>query len=148
MKTKALLLSALILAPSAGAAAVQSAPAQEFRVNYTKASLTTAPGIFAKSNLPQALSDEELDEVTGENPAVGYAVVGAAAGVASYYATSKAPTVGGAVTAGAVGAVTGAAGAVRGAATAVATGDGKAFGYLTEGVLIFGGGQAAGNVKP
>lgn len=150
MKTKALLLSVLILAPSAGAAAAQPvpAPAQDFRVSYTKTALSTTPVIFAKSNLPQVLSDKELDEVTGENPAVGYAVVGAAAGVASYYATSKSPTVRGAVTAGAIGAVTGAAGAIRGAVTAVATGAGKVLGYVTEGVLIFGGGQAAGNVKP
>ncbi|MCD0169553.1 hypothetical protein [Deinococcus sp. 23YEL01] len=81
MKTKALLLSALILAPSAGAAAVQSAatqefrgqtnkalaaPAQDLRVSYGNAALSTTPAIFVKSNLPQALSDEELDEVKGE----------------------------------------------------------------------------------
>ncbi|MBB6017166.1 hypothetical protein ACFP9V_23250 [Deinococcus radiopugnans] len=96
MKTKALLLSALILVPTAGAAAVQAAPtqefrvqtnkalatpAQDFRVSYTGAALTSTPAIFAKSSLPQALSDEELDEVTGEfvANAVG-AVTGGVAG--------------------------------------------------------------------
>ena len=81
MRMKALLLSALILAPSAGAAAAQSAstqdfrvqinkalaaPAQDFRLSYTSVALSTTPAIFVKSNLLQALSDEELDEVKGE----------------------------------------------------------------------------------
>lgn len=62
MKTKALLLSALILAPSAGAAAAQSAstqdfrvqtgkalaaPAQDFRVSYGSTTQATTPTIFA-----------------------------------------------------------------------------------------------------
>lgn len=42
------------------------APAQDFRVSYTKTAVNATPAIFAKSNLPQALSDEELDEVKGE----------------------------------------------------------------------------------
>lgn len=80
MNTKALILSALILAPTAGAAAqVESAsafrvqtgktpatPAQDFRVSYANAAVGTTPTIFTKSNLPQALSDAELDEVRGE----------------------------------------------------------------------------------
>ncbi|MPY67922.1 hypothetical protein F8S09_14765 [Deinococcus sp. SDU3-2] len=96
MKTKALLLSALILVPSAGAAAVQAAPtqdfrvqtgkalaapAQDFRVSYTSTALNTTPTIFAKSNLPQALNDEELDEVTGEGGPVSISTLGAAGGI-------------------------------------------------------------------
>ncbi|WP_198297298.1 hypothetical protein [Deinococcus sp. DB0503] len=50
---KALLLSALILAPSAAAAQPVPAPAQVFRVSYTKTALSATPAIFAKSNLPQ-----------------------------------------------------------------------------------------------
>lgn len=79
MKTKALILSALILVPTAGAAAVQqpvSAPAQDFRVSYTKAALLTSSSVFSKTNLPQVLSDEELEGVTGEGGAS--AVAGAA----------------------------------------------------------------------
>lgn len=73
MKTKALILSALILVPTAGAAAVQAAPApaQDFRVSYTTSAVATAPSIFSKTNLPQVLSDEELDGVTGEGPVAG-----------------------------------------------------------------------------
>lgn len=57
MKAKAFILSALLLAPAtatAGAQAVNAAPAPAV-VKVTEA------------NLPVALSDEELDEVTGEN---------------------------------------------------------------------------------
>lgn len=91
MKTRALLLSALILAPTAGAAAAQdfrvqqgktlAAPAQDFRVSYGNAALGTTPTIFAKSNLPQALSDEELDAVTGEGGPVSISTLGAAGGI-------------------------------------------------------------------
>jgi len=68
----------LILAPTAGAAAAQSASAQEFRVQTSKAlaapaqdfrvsyGSTTQATIFAKFNLPKAPSDAELDEVKGE----------------------------------------------------------------------------------
>lgn len=104
MKTKALILSALILVPSAGAAAAQAAstqdfrvqtgkalaaPAQDFRVSYANAAVSTTPTIFAKSNLPKALSDAELDEVTGENPfvAIGVVLVGRAAQAAAQAAT-------------------------------------------------------------
>ncbi|MFN4252845.1 hypothetical protein [Deinococcus sp.] len=83
---KALLLSALILVPSAGAAtAVLPAPTQDFRVSYARVTLNTAPGIFVKSNLPQVLSDEELDGVTGENPflPIGVVLVGRAAQAAA-----------------------------------------------------------------
>lgn len=53
VKTKALILSALLLAPLADASAVQPAPAPAM-VKITEA------------NLPAALSDEELDDVKGE----------------------------------------------------------------------------------
>lgn len=95
MKTKALILSALILVPTAGAAAVQAAPApaQDFRVSYTTAAVATAPSIFSKTNLPQVLSDEELDGVTGEGPVA--AVIGGitgAVGGAILYGTQLATT--------------------------------------------------------
>lgn len=107
MKTKALILSALILAPTASAAAAQfasmqdfrvqtnkapAAPAQDFRVrvSYAKAAVSTTPTTFAKSNLPQALSDAELDEVKGELlwfapavPVIGEVVVTTVARIAA-----------------------------------------------------------------
>lgn len=85
VKTKALILSALLLAPlaTAGAAAVQSVPtpAQDFRVSYTTAAVATTPSIFSKTDLPQVLSDEELEGVTGEGPAAGALVGGVGFGV-------------------------------------------------------------------
>lgn len=66
VKAKALILSALLLAPAtatAGAQAVNAAPAPVV-VKVTEA------------QLPVALSDEELDEVTGEMAGVVIRVVG------------------------------------------------------------------------
>lgn len=70
MKARAFILSALLLLPAtatAGAQVVNPAPAPAM-VKVTEA------------NLPVALTDEELDEVTGENPfiAVGVVLVGRA----------------------------------------------------------------------
>lgn len=65
MKKKALLLSALILAPTAAA----TTQAQDFRVRYVtavSASPNTFPVASAKSNVLEALSDAELDEIQGE----------------------------------------------------------------------------------
>lgn len=73
MKAKAFILTALLLAPAtatAGASAVNPAPAPA-AVKVTEA------------NLPVALTDEELDEVTGEWLPVIRAVGGAAVGVAT-----------------------------------------------------------------
>lgn len=88
MKTKALILSALILVPTASAAAVQAAPApaQDFRVSYTKAAPLTSSSVFSKTNLPQVLSDEELDGVTGEGILTGVAgaFIGGVGGALTY----------------------------------------------------------------
>ncbi|WP_081851740.1 polymorphic toxin type 33 domain-containing protein [Deinococcus sp. RL] len=105
MKIKAVVLSLVLLAPTAGAAAAQvesasafrvqtgkapATPAQDFRVSYAKTAVSTTPTIFAKSNLPKALSDAELDEVKGELlwfapavPVIGEVVVTTVARIAA-----------------------------------------------------------------
>ncbi|OWL95492.1 hypothetical protein CBQ26_12080 [Deinococcus indicus] len=66
MRMEALLLSALILAPTAGATAVQAVPAQDFRVSYAQVARKTTPSIFTKTELPQELTDAEMDAAKGE----------------------------------------------------------------------------------
>ena len=127
MKIKAVVLSLVLLAPTAGAAAAQvesasafrvqtgkapATPAQDFRVSYAKTAVSTTPTIFAKSNLPKALSDAELDEVTGEalpilaGRAVGGAVIGVVSNAATNIAQGK-DWYDGAIGAGVTGAFTG-----------------------------------------
>ncbi|WP_293908980.1 hypothetical protein [Deinococcus sp.] len=107
MNTKSILLTALLLAPFAGAASVQPSATPPALVSVKAAALPQAQApvvsstLLAKTStagLPQALNDQELDEVTGEVlPLViiavrvgGGAALGAVIGaVKSYQETGK-----------------------------------------------------------
>lgn len=55
-------------------------------MSYTKAAPLTSSSVFSKTNLPQVLSDEELDGVTGEGILTGVAgaFIGGVGGALTY----------------------------------------------------------------